>query len=274
MPVPRIITPNDLSGEDPSELSNPDRYETKYLAEGDSWFSLGAAVSSNILQGLRLPQRALILSLARPGQTLVHMSIISRNNFLKHYLTEEKDTWKWNAILLSGGGNDLIDKISTIVRRGSGNDPAAYIEGTELDGVLARIAEGYTRIVETRDAPNALNRGVPIVVHTYDRVTPRDAPARLGVIPVGGPWLIGTYESCGILDSDLQCAITDRIFDRLTQTLVSLETRLPNFRVVDTTGTLRRAAPGSTGNSRDWLNEIHANSGGYKKIAAKIAPLL
>jgi hypothetical protein len=105
-------------------------------------------------------------------------------------------------------------------------------------------------------------------------VTPRDAPARLGVIPVGGPWLIGTYESCGIQDSDLQCAITDRIFDRLTQTLVSLETRLPNFRVVDTTGTLGRASPTSTGSSRDWLNEIHPNKGGYKKLAARIAGAL
>lgn len=272
MAIPYVITPNDLrAGEDPERRNDPDNYATKYLAEGDSWFSQGGLPSSNVLYELRLSKRALVLSLARPGQTLVHMSTISRNNFLKYYLTEERDTWKWNAIFLSGGGDDLIDKISAIVHRGSGDDPADYIDSGELDEVLDEIVQGYTRIVQVRDAANGLNNGVPIIVHTYDRVTPRDAPAKAGVIPVGGPWLIGMFENCEILDSTLQCAITDRIFDRLTETLVSLETKLPNFKVVNTTGTLRRAAPGTTGNNRDWLNEIHPNRGGYRKIAARFA---
>lgn len=274
MPIPHVITPNDLRGEDPTGDNDPDRYTTKYLAEGDSWFSVGALPSSNILYELRLPKRALVLSLARSGQTLVHMSTISRNNFLKYYLTEERDTWKWNAILLSGGGNDLIDKITAIVHHGSGSRPGNYIDNEQLDAVLEEVVQGYTRIVRTRDAANSLNRGVPIIVHTYDRVTPREAPAKAAGIPVAGPWLIGTFENCGILDSTLQCRITDRIFGRLAATLRSLGSKLPNFKVVNTTGSLRRAASGTTGNNLDWLNEIHPNRGGYKKIAAKVAASL
>jgi len=274
MPIPHVITPNDLRGEDPTGDNDPDQYTTRYLAEGDSWFSLGALPSANILCELRLPKRALVLSLARSGQTLVHMSTISRSNFLKYYLTEERDTWKWNAIFLSGGGNDLIDKISAIVHHGSGDDPANYIDNGELDAVLDDIVQGYTRIVQVRDAPNGFNNGVPIIVHTYDRVTPRDAPAKAGVIPIAGPWLIDTFVNCEILDTTLQSEITDRIFERLTATLLSLEAKFPNFEVVNTTGTLRRAAPDTTGNNRDWLNEIHPNRGGYKKIAKKVAAAL
>ena len=269
-----VITPGDLRGEVISDDVNPDRYETSYLAEGDSWFSAGALPSSNILYELRLPQRTLVLSLARPGQTLVHMSTISRSNFLKYYLTEERNTWKWTAILLSGGGNDLIDRIGAIVQHGTGSNPASYINEDELSTVCNEIVEGYKRIVAVRDVPNGMNNGVPIFLHTYDRVTPRDAPSRAGVIPVAGPWLIDTLEECEIHDPRLQCAVADQVFDRLTNTLLSLQTQLPNFHVVATTGTLARADSGTTGNSRDWLNEIHANRRGYKKIAAKIATAL
>ena len=43
---------------------------------------------------------------------------------------------------------------------------------------------------------------------------------------------------------------------------------LANVHVIDTLGTLVRAAPDSRGNSNDWLNEIHPNAGGYRKLAA------
>lgn len=269
-----VITPGDLRGDVISDEVNPDRYGTSYLAEGDSWFSAGALPSSNILYELRLPQRALVLSLARPGQTLVHMSTISRGNFLKYYLTEERNTWKWTAILLSGGGNDLIDRVGAIVQHGTGSNPASYINDGELTTVCNEIVEGYRRIVAVRDVPNGLNNSVPIFLHTYDRVTPRDAPSRAGVIPVAGPWLIDTLEECEIRDHGLQRAIVDQVFERLTATLLSLQMQLPNFHVVATTGTLTQADSGTTGNSRDWLNEIHPNRGGYKKIAAKIATAL
>ena len=40
--------------------------------------------------------------------------------------------------------------------------------------------------------------------------------------------------------------------------------------LVDTRGTLARAQPSATGNDNDWLNEIHPNTGGYGKIAARL----
>ena len=168
----------------------------------------------------------------------------------------------------------LIDRVGAIVQHGTGSNPASYINDGELTTVCNEIVEGYRRIVAVRDVPNGLNNSVPIFLHTYDRVTPRDAPSRAGVIPVAGPWLIDTLEECEIRDHGLQRAIVDQVFERLTATLLSLQMQLPNFHVVATTGTLTQADSGTTGNSRDWLNEIHPNRGGYKKIAAKIATAL
>lgn len=49
---------------------------------------------------------------------------------------------------------------------------------------------------------------------------------------------------------------------------------LPNFYVVDTRGLLNPAESEKTGNSNDWLNEIHPNSTGYNKIAKPISALI
>jgi hypothetical protein len=40
--------------------------------------------------------------------------------------------------------------------------------------------------------------------------------------------------------------------------------------VVTTQGTLTRAEMGVTLESNDWMNEIHPNYGGYRKLASKI----
>jgi hypothetical protein len=37
---------------------------------------------------------------------------------------------------------------------------------------------------------------------------------------------------------------------------------------VPTDGTLTPAAPGSTGDNGDWINEIHPNAAGWNKLAA------
>jgi hypothetical protein len=60
--------------------------------------------------------------------------------------------------------------------------------------------------------------------------------------------------------------------DRLAAVLDGLN--LPNVTVIDTRGTLDRAATDHPGDSGDWLNEIHANVGGRRKLARKWAEKL
>ena len=46
--------------------------------------------------------------------------------------------------------------------------------------------------------------------------------------------------------------------------------KISNFHVIDTRNTIVRAKKNQTGESGDWLNEIHPNRNGYKKIARLI----
>ena len=271
----RVLSLLDVGAGDPgANPDNPD-FEKRFLAEGDSWFSFGAVPrSANLLQQMHLPVASVMLTLAQPGDTIRHMSEIAGNPLLRDYLTRPQFASNWDSILLSGGGNDLIDNVDTIIVGGAGLDPANYIDDAQLRGVLDAVARGYSAIVALRDGPGSASRGKPIVTHTYDYPTPNNAPATFFGAPAQGPWFWTRFEAIGLADRPLRAAITDYVLDRLAETLLGLQNRLPGFHVVDTRGTLVRAAPDVTHNSNDWLNEIHPNSGGYRKIADKVSALL
>ena len=115
-------------------------------------------------------------------------------------------------------------------------------------------------------------------MHTYDYATPRNAPARfVGTVSVLGPWLFKAFDG-GTVDPKMQQRIADLIMDRLAEALLALDSdnassglALPSFHVIDTRNTLVRANATEVGNSNDWLNEIHPNLDGYRKVADKLS---
>lgn len=273
-----IIYPWQLDKMDPPVPLDDASYKYKLLAEGDSWFATGAIPSSNLLYEMLFPGVTTILSLARSGDTIVHMGQLAANPVLTTMLAKKGFNYKFDAMLLSGGGNDLIDSARAIIRDKPGqaskaSAPESYVEEKILADTLTGVRESYARIVQVRDAPDSQSKGVPVIVHTYDYATPRNAPANFVLAPILGPWL---YKALSQFDTGLQQAISDYLFDRLAETLLGLSTgkdALPNVHVVDTRNTLVRAKV-EGGNSNDWLNEIHPNGGGYRKIAAKLSAVL
>ena len=96
-------------------------------------------------------------------------------------------------------------------------------------------------------------------------------------MPIAGPWLFKAFAGSGI-EIALQQRIADLLTDGLADALLQLDAetgsegrKLPAFHVVDTRNTLVRANPTERGNSNDWINEIHPNLGGYRKIAARLS---
>src|SRR5258705_5714150 len=84
-------------------------YTNHLLAEGDSWFAwahLNLHPSSNILEQLKFRDSTVIVSLAYTGDVIRNMS--DESNF---HLDFELQGQRYHAILLSGGGNDLIDAL-------------------------------------------------------------------------------------------------------------------------------------------------------------------
>lgn len=254
--------------------TNPAEYPLRFLAAGDSWFSFGSWKQESLLGALELSRPAAVVTLAAPGDTLRRMSDVARNRPLDHWMSRRFGAYGWNAILVSGGGNDLIDLASSLVPASaaarSGGEPIEdYLDLARLDLVLESVREGFRRIVALRDRHDSPSPGVPLVTHDYDLVTPRDAPARFLVARLG-PWLCPAMLAARIPPARWN-EVSDYLLGALSRTLAGLEGELFNFHVVRTQGTLDRALPDTRGTSRDWANEIHPNGRGFRKLARLLA---
>lgn len=257
---------------------NPDdpTYAWRFLAEGDSWFTIGAIPSSNLLFELKLAKPTVILNLGYPGDTVQNIARLTKGNAeFERRLADPRFASDWDAILMSGGGNDLIDAAHDVLvqKPKAGDTPAQCIDDAALAALFKRIVDGYEHIVAVRDGAGSPSKGTPIVVHTYDYPTPRPAPAQFLFVPFTRPWLYPAFRKREIPEA-LYIPLATYLLDQLAATLKGLEDHLPNFHVVKTLGKLEPAALGSKGNSGDWQNEIHPNTDGYRKIAARIAAKL
>jgi lysophospholipase L1-like esterase len=278
-----VVNPRDIGhGEGQVQPDDPD-YPWHFLAEGDSWFTIAAIPSSNLLLELRLGRWTQILNLAYPGDTLSSIQNLAQNDDLTKYLAKKNFCSRFDALLLSGGGNDLIGTATQLIRKAAaaGDDPEApesYVDEETLETLLADIQAGFETIIAVRDSAGSLSKRSPAFVHTYDYATPRNAPARfVGAVPIAGPWLFKAFAGSAIAIT-LQQRIADLLIDRLAAAILALDSdntasgrALPAFHVIDTRDTLVRANPTEVGNSNDWINEIHPNLDGYRKIARRLS---
>ena len=262
------------------EFNNPDydpddpQFKLKILAEGDSWFSLRGIPTSNLLITLDFKVQTLVVSCAQPGDTIRKMSDMVKNQGFKS-MTSAKFGYQWDAILLSGGGNDLIDNAKGIIKRvpGDSDDPAAYCDEAILQQTLTDISSAYQQLVKWRDRKGSSCPGCLMIAHTYDWATPRNAPSRFFGLKLKGPWLYKALVQAQVPET-MWIAVSDYLIGRLGQTIVNTANSLPNFKVARTQGTLTRAKLGTTLFSGDWADEIHPSMKGYDKLAKKIAALI
>jgi lysophospholipase L1-like esterase len=270
-----ILGPAKLGGHEAGDFDlNP--YALRLLAEGDSWFSLGSIPAHNLLMELRFAKSVVVLNLAYPGDE-VHKMFRRMWDYgaeFANWMTM-RSTYRWDAILLSGGGNDLIAAFPHLLRADIDTahvDPARpqdLIDAVALAQLDRYLVESYIGFVNCRDRPGSPNANVPMIVHTYDYPTPNNAPALAFGLRVGGPWIYPQLN--GRIPREAWVPLTDFLLDHVAETLLTMRGRLPNFFVVDTRGTLRRAELGATGASNQWENEIHPSADGYRKLAVLVA---
>ena len=249
------------------------------LAEGDSWFHIGGNTGflkeRNILDGVNFGgHHTMVLNMALSGDTMSNMS----NNITSQAFFRVLKTYEWDGLLISAGGNDLIDALtpemnykfkgktlSIIQSSDSDSNFENYINKTHLDLFCECLLSHYQRFIDNK--AKTRNRDKPVFVHVYDYPTPRNSPAKFLKI-TKGPWVYNALNLKNVPQQYWQ-KITDYIFDKLAETLLTLNGS-NNFQVIDTRNLLTRANAGDKGNSNDWLNEIHPNANGINKLCTKI----
>lgn len=273
-----------------------EQYARRCLAQGDSWFSIGALppqFTTNLLIEMRLARRSVVVQCARPGKVLRLFTDTSREqNFLR--MMQGPVSQRWDALLISGVGNDVIAAVGssagepperrllrTAAERGDGSSgsgaalpPAAYISEPGWAAFDAHIRYVFGQLVDLRD--RGPNRQVPLVMHDYARLMPRPAPAG----PLAGPWLQPAFDDYAVPQDD-RLPVSDELTSRMAALIRSMiADRLAadpaaNLHLVDTRQAgVTLAEAGTSGTSGDWANEIHLTPGGYRKCTAMWADVL
>ncbi len=268
-----VIYGNEFDGQLENGLS-PEFFKYRFLAEGDSWMDRSAMFHTSLLQSLAPAMDAagdevLIINLAMYGDTMRRIGDCAGADFRLWVNTQFN--WKFDAILLSAGGNDFIDAardpgpgqgilsdLALSPMPAQGRDclkPAAV-------AVLVNqyLNPSFSRLYQVLQSSRHAN--VPVFLNNYATPMARNAPAFSG----GRSWLFDAYTKNHI-PSALWPDLTDAIFDRVQATIQGWTTGRGNLICVPTEGTLAAAAAGTTGSSGDWLNEIHPNASGWDKLA-------
>lgn len=291
-----LVYPADwLSRDNPPPLAD---FGRRLLAEGDSWFTIGTLnllAASNVLFKLEVSQSTAIVNCAYPGDTLQHMvdwfndpyfdALLSRPNFARY----------WEGILISAGGNDLIDAVQVPGKDSHGTpvaqnqrlllstqevsaspapqDAERFISESGWARFAAYLQANFARLVARRD--QGPSKGRPIFLHTY--VMPTVRPSGTVGAPEG--WLYPALQGYG-LSGPVAQAVSNALFSRMQALLLALDensgqaTALPQVHVFDSAGLLdiEPAAPDSRQISGDWVNEIHLSPQGYGKLGRAFGP--
>lgn len=212
----------------------------RLVSEGDSWFQYPFLLT-DVIDWLSTPYA--ILSLDAAGDLLSDMV---RQGELLTAVVEERP----HAVLLSGGGNDLLggsNLARALLRFEPGRAPAAYL-GAGFEANLRAVLGDYERLFDrvSRVAP-----GTRVLTHVYDYA-----------IPAGGRWLGRPMRELGIEDTALQRDIVRVIVDRFEAGLRRLAGTFTQVRVIDTRDLV--------GAGR-WHDELHPTDEGYRAVAERFA---
>ena len=269
-----LISPSQLNVDEAGGVPM-EQYELQFLAQGDSWFSIGAIppfLTSNLFDKMSLSKRAVAVNCARPGAELQHMTNTTSNRtFLQ--LLNGRATRRWTTLLLSGLGNDVISAAQSppaspaalrlLAKKSewsAGATASRYISEAGWNTFEQHAAEVFQLLLQNRDKA-AVNRGIPIVLHTYDFATPRDSGAGLNF----GPWLCKAFTAFDIPPTDW-IALAAELMGRVRRLILNIAATDPSVHVVDTQGTLQPALTSDVGPTVHWQNEIHPTRTGYRLL--------
>lgn len=241
------------------------------LSEGDSWFAypknwLVFGRPSNLIDHISsfTKNQSNFFCMASNGDEAVDMVSGKQKHELVNLLrwhTKRKNRKPIDLILFSGGGNDVVGEND--FERFLKPYKNSYITAKQcvnlerLKRKVKQIGLAYQELLDIRDhySPNTV-----VMTHTYDYPYPSLTGGHfLGGLIKTEAWMKRFMDEAGIKE-ELQAGVMKIFMDALADELNKIKRNL--FIVVETRGTLL--------GKKEWLNEIHPTSDGFKEIAELI----
>lgn len=239
------------------------------LAEGDSWFEYPFA--DDIV--MHLSRRYKIYPLARAGDTL---AAVEGANDIDTALSEVTPDF----VLLSAGGNDIVDRLSQYVHRFSlarRRTGKAYVKWTEFGNDVDFLAQRLERVCR-----KLVDKGIDVIVSGYDYPNPRVPQTQ------GAQWIGPVLSTdCNIHDIPLWHWITQAMIDEYdrrlrvfaeafnaaTQAAAPSATTKGEFVFVSQIDAVYGGTydPRIGGPHASWTDEMHPTSAGFGRAADRVA---
>jgi hypothetical protein len=261
-----------MSGEPWDPVERDRRYASckraglaRLISEGDSWFDYPP--HPNIIDWLDGEGFWAIKRFEKSGDTVDNIATESNLSRIAAVAKKEKP----EAILFSGGGNDLFTdiaeqpKLRWIWRALNSYDPlktaAEHVNALAWDEKKTELRRCFVRTI------SALGTYAPILLHGYDYLTASGVKVKYDGFRPSGPWILPSMQDRGINDDAMQRAILRILIDDVNEILAALENTYPESVIhVDLRGTL---TPGV-----DWMNEIHPTEDGFHKVEERFRDAL
>ncbi len=251
----------------------PDR--PRIIAEGDSWLS--PLLEDNLLRHVDQYFDFHILNLAEAGDKASDIFSGAQRNRLA-YALDDKTGFGFDALLLSAGGNDLLEAL---------NDPHADLllvipedrppvdgadavdRGVDKAAVMRAVGDVVDHYRSFLDLRARICPSMEVWFHGYDVPFASGRAADLwdpiDWLPVG-PWLDPALHRAGIHEDDHQRAVLRYLVDTLQAALSALADPADGVHYVDLSGAL--AWEGA------WNDELHPSRAGYQSALVRLRPRL
>ena len=251
------------------------------LAEGDSWFSFGSVLGNSLLNQLHFERSTLVTATSMPGDTLRHMVDWRRDPQFVNLVDGGRRgslAWTFDAVLLSAGGNDLIDAVNDklvdqqLIRLvAPGSEPGSAAECIHEDAW--QRFEAYLRAnfaaISQLVGNSAKNAATPIFIHGYDYPIPVGHSALGGIYAMR--WMRKPFDDRHYdAQADLPAATKAMrdLIDALNVMLSNLHRTYPFVRYVDLRTMIETGK--AIDPKVDWFDDLHPTSEAFRLLAAKI----
>lgn len=226
------------------------------LVEGDSWFAYPPLLSTNIPKVLNehYTSKAAFLDRSANGDDAREM--LSGSQYDKLYQLLAEKNLNFDAILFSGGGNDIAARNLPLLLKpyqaGYSWEDCLHLE--RFSRRLKEIEYAYLDLADLRDTfqPQAV-----IFTHSYDYAIPTGKGVRVFGLQIAGDWLKTRFDDLGI-PAGFQGKLLDYMLAEFDNLMLRLDQTLPKQVHIRTQGTLKES---------DWANELHPTSTGFQKIS-------